>query len=171
MEFLTAFYMAPFPFAFNSAPITPYDRQINGRSTRSKRRLRFRMFLPGPRLLFVFGFIVVFNFLILILKKTLNPLLSFPSLTAATDCHVPPLSVCAALPTAQACAYYPPCALHPPHASCSSPVHLSGSRQDCQVHQPGGNDITGLLLWLLCPLWHPWGRHAGLTNGSLEWVE
>lgn len=82
------------------------------------------------------------------------------STTAAAARHVPPLSVSPALPTAQTSAYYPPCALHPPHASCSGPGHLSRPRQDRQVHQPRGNDITGLLLRLLCSLWHPRGRQG-----------
>lgn len=95
----------------------------------------------------------------------------YMSLTEATACNVPHFSVCSALPTAQTSAYNPPCALRPPYASCSSSGHLSWSRKNCQVHQPRGNDITGLLLWLLCSLWHPWGMQTRLKNSSLVWLE
>lgn len=115
-------------------------------------------------------FLLLINFSPLFMNRDpfLLLIFLFPSPTAAADHHVPQLPVSPALLTAQTSAYNPPRALHSPHASCSVPGYLSRSRQDGQVHQPGGNDIAGLLLRLVCPLWHPWGRQAGLTNGHCE---
>lgn len=80
------------------------------------------------------------------------------SLLAAVYHHYPPVAVLSACLLAQTCANCPPCATPSTYAPCSGPSHLPWARQDGKAAQPRGNDITGLLLWLLRPLWHPWGR-------------
>lgn len=70
--------------------------------------------------------------------------------------------------TAQACAFSPACCTASSaatHAPCCQPAHLPWAGQDGQVPQSRWDDVTRLLLWLLCPLWYPRGTLLVLSRG------